>query len=200
MSIALISDAGTPLISDPGFSLVQRCIEKKIDIDALPGASSILPALSLSGFCEKSFAFWGFIPKKEGEKRSFLQKALFFSGASICFETPHRIIDTLQMIDEIDPLREVCIAREISKKFQEHLHGSARDHIEHFTKKTPKGEIVIVLGKGEMETCNIPTSQLIEMLQSIHGLSISEAIKESAKLKKIPKKSVYKTFHNKDGN
>ncbi len=187
-NIVLISDAGTPLISDPGFSFVQKIIQNKIPFTHLPGPSSFLCALVLSGFDMSRFQFVGFLPKKK--KKQQLIKMLYFSGTSIAFESPHRIQDTLQLIAEIAPKRTIAIARELTKIYEECLRGNALDLIDHFEKKEPRGEMVLLIEKGQ-NNFDISLSDLLEILQEEMGLSLKEAIKEAAIILKKPKKEVY---------
>lgn len=144
-SVALISDAGTPGISDPGFLLVRECVANDIQVETLPGATAFVPALVNSGFpCDK-FCFEGFLPQKKG-KQKILQQLSTESRTIIFYESPYRVIKTLEMIRDIfihNP--QISVSREISKKFEETIRGTAIELIEHFNNKAPKGEFVIVV-------------------------------------------------------
>ena len=144
-NIALISDAGTPGISDPGFLLVRECIANNIKVETLPGATALIPALINSGFpCDK-FCFEGFLPQKKG-KQTLLQRLSKEERSIILYESPHRIIKTLEMIDSIFLHRpQISISRELTKKFEETIRGTAAELIEHFSAHPPKGEFVIVI-------------------------------------------------------
>lgn len=142
--IGLISDAGTPLINDPGEKIVRSCIENNIEIRTIPGPSSVFAALVVSGFSTDRFQFVGFIPKKPGQKKSFLQECLLYPGTTICFESPYRLAKTLAKLGEIDSEKEVFIARELTKKFETHYRGKAIELALYFTAHPPKGEIVLV--------------------------------------------------------
>lgn len=189
MQIALISDAGTPCINDPGQILVQACQEKGLAVNAIPGPCSIIQALVLSGFDAKRFQFIGFLPKTP---KDTLRAISAYPGVSIAFESPTRLVKTLELID---PEREIAIAREMTKKFEECRRGKAKDLLEHFQKRPPKGEIVLLINEGPTPD-DLELEELVEMLQNDHGLSLKEAVKQAARLKKIPKRDVYKKFHS----
>ena len=146
--MALISDAGTPGISDPGFLLVRSCLENNIEVECLPGATAFVPALVNSGFpCDK-FVFEGFLPKQKGRQKRLL--ALANEHRTIIFyESPYRILKLLKELSEhFGAERSVSISRELTKKFEETYRGSIASALEHFTVKVPKGEFVVVV-KGK---------------------------------------------------
>lgn len=142
---AIISDAGTPGISDPGFSLVRACLENDIEVECLPGATALIPALINSGFpCEK-FSFEGFLPAKKGRTKR-LKEIVAQEKTMIFYESPHRLIKTLKdFSDYFTGGNQVSVSREISKKFEETIRGTLLQVIDHFEKNKPKGEFVIVL-------------------------------------------------------
>ncbi len=142
---AIISDAGTPGISDPGFSLVRACVESDIEVECLPGATALIPALINSGFpCEK-FSFEGFLPAKKGRTKR-LKEIVTQEKTMIFYESPHRLIKTLKDFSEyFTGENQVSVSREISKKFEETIRGTLLQVIDHFEKNKPKGEFVIVL-------------------------------------------------------
>tara|TARA_B100001750_G_scaffold107927_1_gene85312 strand:- start:5254 stop:5931 length:678 start_codon:yes stop_codon:yes gene_type:complete len=148
--IALVSDAGTPSISDPGFLLIRECIKENIEIECLPGPTAFLPALVNSGLpCEK-FIFEGFLPVKKGRSKR-LKFLVREKRTLIFYESPHRLIKTLkQFCDYFGNKRRVSVSREISKVFEETKRGYMNDILEHFNKKKPKGEFVIIV-EGENE-------------------------------------------------
>lgn len=147
LTLALISDAGTPGISDPGFLLAKACIENDIKVECLPGATAFVPALVASGLPCTSFVFEGFLPQKKGRQTKF--KALADETRTIVlYESPHRLVKALNQILEFWGDRQICVSREISKMYEEHQRGSCSELIKHFEAKPPKGEIVIcVAGK-----------------------------------------------------
>ena len=144
-NIALITDAGTPAISDPGFLLVRECVENQIEVDCLPGATAFVPALVNSGLPCDRFTFEGFLPQKKG-RQTRLKALATESKTMIFYESPYRIVKSLQQFGEYMGLdRHVSVSREISKKFEETIRGTLAEVIAHFTEKEPKGEFVIVL-------------------------------------------------------
>lgn len=190
--IALLSDAGTPLISDPGESLVQACVEKGLALTALPGACSVINALVLSGLAAAPFQFKGFLSKKTNELKKELMQMLFFQGTSIAFESPHRLMETLKMIDQLDPKRKVAVAREMTKMFEESISGTAEKLIRHFAENPLKGEIVLLIEKNAISEADIELNELLEILKEQFALSTKEALKMAAKILKIKKNVLYK--------
>lgn len=149
--IALITDAGTPCISDPGFLLVRECIKNNVEVECLPGATAFVPALIDSGFpCEK-FCFEGFLPHKKG-RQSRLQELKNEKRTIIFYESPYRVSKTLeQFVEVFGKDRQICICREISKKFEEHIIGTLGEISSNYKDKEFKGEIVLVLSAIEKE-------------------------------------------------
>lgn len=144
-SVALISDAGTPGISDPGFLLVRTCLERGLEVETLPGATAFVPALVQSGFPCDRFCFEGFLPQKKGRKKRIA--ALEGEERTMIFyESPFRILKALgEFAEQFGPNRRVSVSREISKKFEETVRGTLQEVIAHFEAHPPKGEFVIVL-------------------------------------------------------
>jgi len=143
--IALISDAGTPGISDPGFLLVRACVEEGIETECLPGATALIPALVQSGFPTDRFIFEGFLPPKKG-RQTRLKLWAEESRTIVFYESPHKIAKTLSQLQEfVGGDRGLSVSRELSKKFEETIRGTVDELIIHFTEKAPKGEFVIVL-------------------------------------------------------
>ncbi|MFD2551451.1 16S rRNA (cytidine(1402)-2'-O)-methyltransferase [Bizionia sediminis] len=146
VTMALISDAGTPAISDPGFLLTRACIESGIEVDCLPGATAFVPALVNSGMPNDKFVFEGFLPVKKGRQTRLLLLAEE-TRTIIFYESPHKLIKTLTHFCEyFGEDRAVSVSRELSKRFEETIRGTAKAVLEHYTNKPPKGEIVIVVG------------------------------------------------------
>lgn len=142
--ISLISDAGTPAISDPGFLLIRACIEANLDIQCLPGPTAFLPALVVSGLALHEFVFIGFLPPKKGRKKKLAELAKE-KRTLVLYESPHKLLSTLKDIEEHFGARKTVVCREISKKFEQTLRGTPRALHTHFTKTTPKGENVLVI-------------------------------------------------------
>lgn len=144
-TIALISDAGTPGISDPGFFLVRECVKAGIEVQTLPGATAFVPALVSSGLPNEKFCFEGFLPQKKG-RQTRIEVLRTEQRTSIIYESPNRLLKTLkQFAEEFGGERQVSVAREISKLHEEHVRGTLDEVIEHFEAKEPRGEIVIIL-------------------------------------------------------
>ncbi len=144
-TIAVISDAGMPGISDPGYRLVQACIESGTPFEVLPGPSAVITALIGSGFPCHAFRFGGFLSVKSGKRRTALASALDSGETGIFFESPHRIVSTLEILADINPAARVCVARELTKKFETYHRGSAAELLAHFQAHPPKGEIVLLV-------------------------------------------------------
>ena len=150
LSIALISDAGTPAISDPGFLLTRACVENEIEVECLPGATAFVPALVNSGLPNDKFVFEGFLPVKKGRQTRLMILAEE-PRTIILYESPHKLIKTLSHICEyFGEERQLSVSRELSKLFEETKRGTAKSVLEHYTNHPPKGEIVVVVsGKSK---------------------------------------------------
>ncbi len=145
-TVALISDAGTPAISDPGFLLTRACVEAGIAVDCLPGATAFVPALVNSGLPNDKFIFEGFLPVKKG-RQTRLQLLAEETRTIILYESPHKLLKTLSQFKEFFGAdRPISISREITKLHEETIRGSVAEVLEHYEKKPPKGEIVVVVG------------------------------------------------------
>lgn len=144
-TIAVISDAGTPGISDPGFLLVREAIANEVEVECLPGSTALIPALVLSGLSTERFVFEGFLPPKKGRKKRF-ENLIDETRTIILYESPHKILKTLnQLIDFFGPERAVSVSRELSKMYEETFRGTLIEAIEYFSLRIPKGEFVICL-------------------------------------------------------
>jgi 16S rRNA (cytidine1402-2'-O)-methyltransferase len=149
-NIALITDAGMPGLSDPGARLIRECVKRDLPFTIIPGASSILTALVGSGFSMEKFTFRGFLPPKSGGRERDLRAASERAETTIFFESPHRLVKTLKACVDIMPDRQLCVARELTKKFEEFRRGTGADLLAHYDAKPPKGEIVLVVsGRGD---------------------------------------------------
>ncbi len=144
-NFALVTDAGTPGISDPGFLLVRTCVEKGVDVECLPGATAFVPALVNSGLPCERFTFEGFLPQKKGKNKK-VQDLAEEERTMIFYESPFRLVKTLELFAQyFGEERQACVSREISKLHEENFRGTLKDCIEHFSQKDVKGEIVIVV-------------------------------------------------------
>lgn len=151
-TVALISDAGTPGISDPGFLLVRECVRNGIEVETLPGPTAFVPALVSSGLPDDRFCFEGFLPQKKG-RQTHLKSLQGEVRTMIFYESPYRLLKTLQQFAEyFGPTRQVCVCREISKLHEECVRGTLEEVIAHFVATEPRGEIVIILaGAGQQK-------------------------------------------------
>ncbi|QQL44500.1 16S rRNA (cytidine(1402)-2'-O)-methyltransferase [Sulfuriroseicoccus oceanibius] len=149
--VAVVSDAGMPGISDPGLRLTNACADAGVPVEVLPGACAVPLALVGSGMPTEQFVFDGFLPPKSGRRQTMLTAALERESAtSIFYESPHRLTKTLKALADLDPERWVCVARELTKKFETYHQGNASSLLEHFTKQPPKGEIVLLIAPQKL--------------------------------------------------
>jgi 16S rRNA (cytidine1402-2'-O)-methyltransferase len=144
-TVALITDAGMPGLSDPGARLLRKCIERGLEYTIVPGPSSILTALVGSGFSLDRFYFGGFFPVKSGQRERELRAAAEREETSVYFESPYRLTKTLAVCAAIMPERQLCVARELTKKFEEFRRGTGAELLSHYESKSPKGEITFVI-------------------------------------------------------
>ena len=144
-NVALVTDAGTPGISDPGYPLIQAAIKEGIEITVIPGATACIAALSLSGLPSDHFTFEGFLPAKSAARKKVFEKIKPLEGTFIFYESPYRIVDSLEDISAVLDNPFVVCVREITKKFEEVKRGTAAELVEHFAKHPPKGEFVLLL-------------------------------------------------------
>ena len=201
-AVALISDAGTPLVSDPGYRVVKGAIERGFDVVPVPGASAVLAALTASGLPTDEFRFIGFLPSKAGARRKALAEIVTSPGTVIAYESPHRILDTLAEMAEILGSGPVVLAREITKIHEEFLRGSAGDIRERLAKRASiKGEITLIIGRPE-KTASSPLDPLTEVLrlESEQGLDRMQAVKAVAKQLRLPKREVYRLAAERGNN
>lgn len=195
-NIALVSDAGMPTISDPGENLIKRAIEAGIDIEVIPGPSAFTAALAVSGLDATSFVFIGFLPSKAKKRQEVLAEFVNAERTVICYEAPHRLLDSLKDIRSIlGKDRFVVVARELTKKFEEVIRGSVEELIEHFSARPPKGEICLLIDKKNTPQ-EVGFSQIIEEVKELiaQGVDKKEAFKMKAKEYSIKKSEIYKYF------
>jgi 16S rRNA (cytidine1402-2'-O)-methyltransferase len=144
-TVALVSDAGTPAISDPGYLLVRTCLEHEIPVETLPGPTALIPALVNSGLPCERFCFEGFLPPKKGRNKRLISLTAE-TRTMVFYESPYRLVKTLQeFADHFGPEREACVSRELTKVYEENIRGTLSSLSEYYTKKPPRGEIVIVV-------------------------------------------------------
>ena len=151
-NVALVSDAGTPAISDPGFMLVRECVKQGVEVECLPGATAFVPALVNSGLPNEKFCFEGFLPVKKG-RQTRLRELAAEKRTIVFYESPFRVLKTLKELSEVmGAERQVSVSRELSKLYEETVRGTLEEVIAHFTSHEPKGEFVVVLGGLEKQT------------------------------------------------
>lgn len=197
LAIALISDAGTPGIADPGSRLVKSCVTRNIPLLSIPGPCAAITAITASGLSTDRFQFVGFLPRKKNELNQLLKELLVYPGTSITYESPQRILGTLKQVSEILPEWPLVIARELTKKFEELLRGTAQELVERLQTAPIKGEIVLLFSQAPVvqQWTNLSPEQHVELLMMDQKLSKQKAIKEVAKLRGVPKRDVYNLFH-----
>ena len=176
--VALITDAGTPAISDPGYLLVRACIERGIEVECLPGATAFVPALVVSGLPSDRFVFEGFLPVKKG-RQTKMQAIASSDYTTILYESPHRIVKTLEQLSEhMGAETPVAAVREISKLYEEVVRGSLAEVIQHFTEHEPRGEFVLIVGKGTV------SDKKQNIIDPIHSSSDEEDRRKMKRSKK----------------
>ncbi len=191
-SVALLSDAGTPLISDPGYRVVKAAIAEEFAVVPVPGASALLPALAASGLPSHEFRFIGFLPSKAAARRKTLEDIASDRATVVAYESPHRILETLSDMSELLGDRPLVLAREITKIHEEFLRGSAASIREELARRNSvKGEITLVIGRSEQRVHMDDPLAEISRLQE-QGLSRMEAIKIVAKQMGLPKREIYR--------
>ncbi|GAB6168529.1 16S rRNA (cytidine(1402)-2'-O)-methyltransferase [Clostridium carnis] len=204
LNIALVTDAGTPGISDPGSVIVTKCIERGIDFEVLPGATAITTALVYSGIDTTKFVFRGFLPRENKERKPVIDELEGVKDTLIFYEAPHRLLDTLTYLRDNLGDRKIAICRELTKLHEQIFRGTINDGINHFVENRPRGEFVLVIeGKSEAEIkaekealwSDLTIEEhIIKVIES--GIDKKEAIKIVAKERGIPKKEVYKYSTN----
>lgn len=203
-NVALVSDAGTPGISDPGSVIVQRCIEKNIDFEVLPGATAITTALVYSGLDTTKFLFRGFLPRENKERKAIIDELLQSQETLIFYEAPHRLIDTLTFLLEMLGDRKTAVCRELTKMYETIYRGTLAEAVQYFLENKPRGEFVLILEgkkleeiKEEKKEAWIGLSIEEHILKYMNdGINKKEAIKLVAKERELPKSEVYKFSTN----
>lgn len=192
--VALISDAGTPGISDPGYELIQGAIERGIPVVPLPGANAVITALVASGMPTDEFLYVGFLPRKTKALKDRLTDLSTRTETMISYESPYRLTDTLAaIIDVLGGDRRVCVAREITKKFEEFFRGTAQEAYDYFTAENPRGEVTLLIAGAEPDDTTWTEARVLKELHNLidEGESLSRASKIVAKLSGWKKSDVY---------
>jgi len=198
--IALVSDAGMPLISDPGAGLIQKAIEMGIELEVIPGPSACTAALVLSGLDSSSFIFLGFPPANRNQRKKLLDSLQKESRTLVLYEAPHRLLATLGDIKELlGSDRQVVVAREITKRFQEIKRGRVEEIIDFYTANPPRGEICLLIGAARTREAKSMEDILAEVDALIaQGTTKKEAFKIKAQEYGISKSTIYKSFLERD--
>ena len=198
--MAVVSDAGTPGISDPGSALVAAAVEAGHDVIPLPGPSAIVSALSITGWSFDRFLFLGFLPRKKNEQLATLENASQEPGPVVAYESPHRIKATLENINDTFADRQLVICRELTKFYEETFRGTAAEAILHFNTQ-PKGEFVVVIqGAGKSANTELSDDEISEVLVNLkeNGLSGRTLVERAVEITRAPKNRIYQLSLNKD--
>jgi 16S rRNA (cytidine1402-2'-O)-methyltransferase len=189
--LLVVSDAGMPTVSDPGFNLVRACAEAGVDVTIVPGPSAVLSALAVSGLPTDRFTFEGFMPRKDGERRTLFEELLRERRTMIFFESPHRLFDSLQVAAEVFGAdRKASVSRELTKKF-EHTERGTLAQLADWAKSDPKGEFVVVIaGAGELiRDIHTLVEDVLALVES--GERLKDAVNQIAELSKVSKGELY---------
>lgn len=194
--IALVSDAGMPIISDPGSVIVSRCNEAGIPVEVVPGPNAGLCALVLSGIDARAFTFMGFLGKQNKEIRGGIEKIAVSENTVILYETPHRLVKTLEAMVQVIPDRKMSISREITKKYEETRMGTVQEHLDWYSENPPKGEFVLVIEGGDglsSDSQDLTALSLDEHMTHYkdQGMGEKEAMKQVARDRGVSKRDIY---------
>ena len=200
LSLAQVSDAGMPSISDPGHDLVKAAIAEDIPVVALPGASAGITALIASGLAPQPHIFYGFLPRKKGQQIDFFKEKLSYPETQIFYESPYRVADTLENMYEVYGNRQVTLVRELTKLYEEYQRGSISEVLDYITSNPLKGEcLLIVAGASENDREENLTSDVmpVEAVEALiaSGMKPNQAIKTVAKERKMNRQELYNLFH-----
>lgn len=193
-TIALVTDAGMPLISDPGYELVKACVAEGISVVPIPGANAAITALSAAGLATNKFVFEGFLPAKSKERRTYLETLTSETRTIIFYESPHRLRETLQDLGTIlGEEREIVLARELTKMHEEFWRGTINYAIAHYTNREPQGEFTLVVAGATLEKPQLSEAAIKAELQNLlkQGLSRSDASRQLAQQTSLPRRQIY---------
>ena len=196
--IAEISDAGMPVISDPGYILVQECIKEDVPVVPLPGPSAFATALIASGFDAQPFTYYGFLPRKASEQKPYFEQMNKAKATSIFYEAPHRLSKTLQTLASVLPVeRQIVAARELTKIHEEFVRGTIQEVSEYFENNAPRGEFVILVSPNTEAPKQLSWPELIKLVDGLvdQGKSKKDASKEVAKEHHVSKNELYDEYH-----
>lgn len=193
-SVALISDAGTPCVSDPGYQLVRDAVAEGIAVVPVPGACAAVAALSASGLPSDSFTFAGFPPSRQGKRRSFLAELALLPGTLILYEAPHRLEEALRDIRDVLGDRQVVVARELTKIYEELIRGSVTAVLESVAQGKVRGEVVVLIAPGEkILPESVSVEDTLRQLMQDDRLSLKDAAKKAADIAGVTRSEAYST-------
>ncbi len=201
--IALVSDAGTPVLSDPGHHLISLCLRHGIRVVPIPGASALVAALAASGMSTEEFIFLGFLPARAGERRQALHGLEDEARTLVFYEAPHRLVETLEDALEILGDRPAAVAREVTKIHEEFLRGRLEELLARLRKKPPRGEITLLIGPDEGKGAHaempatgsqIPLARRVEEISLERGVDQKAALKQAARERGLTKREAYKRW------
>lgn len=191
-SVALISDAGTPCISDPGYQLVRDAVAENIAVIPIPGACAAVSALSASGLPTDTFTFAGFPPSRQGKRRSFLSGMSTLPGTLVLYEAPHRLEETLRDIREVLGERQIVVARELTKIYEELLRGNVSEVIESVAQGKVRGEVVVLVAPGEpVPTESDSLAEVLQQLMTGGELSVKDIARKAADITGVSRNEAY---------
>jgi 16S rRNA (cytidine1402-2'-O)-methyltransferase len=198
LQIALVSDAGTPCISDPGYRIVRKAHERGIRVIPIPGPCSLIAALSASGRASDAFTFLGFLPARKNARVALLTDLKEEERTLIFFESPERLLEALEDVNQILGARALTVAREMTKVYEELFSGTPEEGIEYFSKKSVKGEIVLIIEQGVREPGSLESldigalrQRMVGMTQGL-GIMKTEAVKRLARELNVPRRELYR--------
>ena len=190
--VSLVSDAGTPLISDPGYRLVNWCVHNGVDVFPIPGASSLTCGLCVAGVPTNEFLFAGFLPPKEAGRRKKLNELTALNCSIVFLEAHNRLIDMLRDVMYVLGNRQAYVGRELTKLYEEHVRGGVSDIIEHFSEKRPVGEFVVIVGKSVAANCEDLDVVKGMLREKLRVMSVKDAVNTVKERVKISKKELYR--------
>lgn len=202
-TVALVSDAGMPTISDPGYELVQEALKERISVIPLPGANAALTALIASGLAPQPFYFYGFLERSAKSKKKELEKLKYITSTFVLYESPHRLKETLQLMLHIIGNRKIVLCRELTKKFEEFIRGDIEGALQWIGSNEVRGEFCLIVEGGNEEVLPNEASWWEELSIIDHvnyymneqGLKSKEAIKQTAKDRNVNKREIYQIYH-----
>jgi len=192
-NVALISDAGTPCVSDPGYQLVRDAVAEKIKVIPVPGASAAIAALAASGLPSDIFTFAGFPPSRQGKRRTFLADVIKLPGTLVLYEAPHRLEATLGDILAVMGERQVVVARELTKIYEEFIRGKVSEVMAVVSTGKVRGEVVIMVAPGEpVAQKSVPLDEIICQLMEVEGFSVKDAARKAAEITGVARNEAYR--------